>query len=206
MIPIGGGRGGINKPSHPLVPGGQQHIQESVNVALVGKDRVLDGSRDAAQGGLVQHHVCPGTEAPADLQVPDIGVMKAKPGPLQRRHQGLDIFQIFPFAGGEIIQSDHFLVPFQQLLQEGRTDETGHPGDEPSSGVGSVYLVYIVCLVHLVCFVGLVRLTGSFTAEAKETQRKTFTTETRRAQRMIFFLKSGDTDFRKPFYACGGQE
>jgi hypothetical protein len=105
-------------------------------------------------GAFIRVH--PGTEAPTGLQVPDIGFVEAKPGPLRWSHQGLDVFQVFPFAGGKIIQSDYFLIPFQQLLQKGRTDETGYAGDEPFSGGGGVDLVDIVFLVCLVHFVGLV--------------------------------------------------
>jgi hypothetical protein len=39
-----------------------------------------------------------------------------------------------------------------------------------------------------------------------KTEKDDFTTEAQRAQRNYIFLKSGDTDFRKPLTAFGGQK
>jgi hypothetical protein len=43
----------------------------------------------------------------------------------------LDLMQVVPMTGGEVVQPDHVLVVFEQLLQQVAADETGDAGDQP---------------------------------------------------------------------------
>ena len=69
---------------------------------------------NAAQGGLVQDHIFSGAGPDAGGQVPDVPFDEGEVGPLGRGDQGLDLVQVALVAGGEIVQTGHVMVLFEQ--------------------------------------------------------------------------------------------
>lgn len=46
VVTVGGAGGGVGKVGHVFVFGGHQHVQETVDVGLIGGNRVFDGTRN----------------------------------------------------------------------------------------------------------------------------------------------------------------
>jgi len=110
VVAIGGAGGGVGEAADLLVLGGHQHVQEAVDVGLVGGDGVLDGARHGAQGGLVEDVVCPLYGLAAVIQVADVAFDEAETGPLVFGDQGLDFVQVMLVARGEVVQAYYCLV------------------------------------------------------------------------------------------------
>ena len=129
VVAIGGAGGGVGEAAHRFVLGGHQHIQEAIDVGLVGGNWVLNGARHGAQCGLVKNVICPLYGFAAVIQVADVAFHEAESGPLLLGDQGLDFVQVVLVAGGEVVQAHYCLVQFEQGFQQVGADEAGYAGD-----------------------------------------------------------------------------
>ena len=136
VVPVGRAGSGVGEAAHALILGRHQHIQEAVDIGLVGGDGVGDGPGHRAQGGLVQHMVGAAHRQAAGVQVADIAFDKAEPLPGVLTHVLPHLIQIVLVAGGEVVQADHGLAQAQQGFQQVGADKAGHAGDQPGFGVG----------------------------------------------------------------------
>ena len=136
MITVGGTGSGISETAYLLVLGGHQHIQETVDIGLVGGYGIFDGARHGAQGGLVKDVVRALYGFAAVIQIADVALDEAEAGPLFFGDQSLDLIQVVLVAGGEVVQAHYCLVQLEQGFQQIGAYETGNAGDEPGFGVG----------------------------------------------------------------------
>ena len=98
--------------------------------------RILHRERHRPERRLMQDEINARTGALARGQVADVTLQELKPRPLRRADERLDLLQVLPLAGREVIQADHPLVQFEQGLQQVRADETRDPGHQPGLGRG----------------------------------------------------------------------
>lgn len=131
VVAVGGAGGRVGEAAHFLVLGGHQHVQEAVDIGLVGGNGVGDGSGHRAQSGLVQHMVGAAYRQPAGVQVADIAFDKAEALPGVFAYVVPHLIQVVPVAGGEIVQADHGLAQAQQGFQQVGADKAGHAGYQP---------------------------------------------------------------------------
>lgn len=136
VVAVGGAGGGVGEAAHFLVLGRHQHVQEAVDIGLVGGDGVGDGSGYRAQGGLVQYMVGAAYRQAAGVQVTDIAFDKAESLPGVLAYVFPHLIQVVLVAGGEVVQADHGLAQAQQGFQKVGADKAGHAGDQPGFGVG----------------------------------------------------------------------
>ena len=136
VVAIGAAAGGVGEAFHLGVARGDQHVEEAGDVGGVGGDGVGQAARHAAQGGLVQDMVHPGTGACAVFQRADVAFDELEAGPLRGGDEPLHFIQVALVAGGEVVEPDHALVELEQGLQQVGADEAGHAGDKPGGGLG----------------------------------------------------------------------
>ena len=98
-VPIDGTGGCVDKSPDLCIPGGDQHIQKTVDIILVGRRRIGDGSGYRTQGRFLQHDIDTLASFPAERIIPDIPRDQAKPGGLPRSDLGQSVFDIFLKAG-----------------------------------------------------------------------------------------------------------
>ena len=103
---------------------------------MIGGDRVIDGTRHGAQGGLVEDVVHPSDGLLAVFQVADVAFNEAEVGPLLCCDGVLNFVQVVLVTGGKVVQADNGLVEAQQGFQQVGADEAGHAGDQPGFGIG----------------------------------------------------------------------
>ncbi len=78
MIAVGGAAGGVNEAGDALVAGGDQQVEKAVAVGGVGGQRVFDGARHGAEGGLVEDDGDAGAGAAAVVGVADVALDEVK--------------------------------------------------------------------------------------------------------------------------------
>ena len=132
MIAVGGTAGGIDEAADLGVARGNQHVEEAVDVRLVGGNRIFDRAWHAAERRLMQDIVdwnagialSPRHGLPAGFHVPDIAFDELEPGFqfITRPTGGLACIrhrrcQVVTVAGGEVVQPNHLLVQLEQCLQ-----------------------------------------------------------------------------------------
>lgn len=116
VVTVGRAAGGVDKAFDLRVPCSNQHVQESVNVVLVGGDGVFDAAWDGTEGGLVEDVIhmtrlrtqCRGLSAPkhgvaAVVKVTDVALDEVEIGPLVACDQALDFVQVSLVAGAEVV-------------------------------------------------------------------------------------------------------
>ena len=116
----------------PFVAGGDQHVDEAVDIDRVGLERVLDRARHRAEGCLVEHVVGISHGAPASVDISDVAFEHAKALQGRRADRRFEIGEIVLMAGREIVESDHDLAETQQRLHEIGADEAGGTGYKPA--------------------------------------------------------------------------
>ena len=136
VVAVGGAGGGVGEALYAFVLRGNQHVQEPVDVGLIGGDGVVNGTGHGAQGGLVQDVVCAGDGFCAVFQVADVAFDEGEVGPLVGGDFALDFVQVVLVASGEVVQADDGLVQLQEGFQQIGADEACYAGDEPGFGVG----------------------------------------------------------------------
>lgn len=143
VVTVGRAGGGVGEADYPFIFGGHQHVQKTINVGLVGGDRVFDGSGDGAESGLVKDIIHAACRFSAVFQVSDVAFDEGEAGPLLGGDRLLDFIQVVLVAGGEVVQTDDGLVKAQQGFEQIGADEARHAGDEPSFGPGFEVLLYL---------------------------------------------------------------
>jgi len=143
VIAVGGAGSGVGEALYPFILGCHQHVQEPVDVGLIGGDGVVDGTRDRAQRRLVEDVVCTGDGFFAVFQVADVAFDKGEVGPLVGADFALYFVQVVLVAGGEVVQADDGLVQLQEGFQQVGADEACYAGDEPGFGAGFELLLYL---------------------------------------------------------------
>jgi len=139
MVAIGRTAGGIDETGRLGVARGDQHVQEAGHIDGVGRDRIDDAARHAAERGLMQDVIDAFAGVAAILERADVAFDETEPGPSRRADQRLDFVKIAPMSGGEIVQAHHGLVELEQSFQQVRADEAGDAGDQPDSGTGGEF-------------------------------------------------------------------
>ena len=87
----------------------------------------------------MQDKINPVAGSTAGIGIANVAFDKAEAPPLSGRHAAFDLLEIPAVPGGEIIETDHLLVEFQQRLQKIAANEAGGPGNQPPSrGLGKV--------------------------------------------------------------------
>lgn len=128
MVAIGGAGSSVGKAAYFFILGCYQHVQEAVDIGLVGGDGVFNGAWYRAQGGLVENVVRALYGFAAIVQVADVAFDEAEAGPLLFGDQGLDFVQVVLVPGCEIVQADYCLVQFEQGFQQVGAYEAGYAG------------------------------------------------------------------------------
>ena len=136
VVAVGGTGRGVGEAGHVFVLGGHQHVQETVDVRLVGGDRVFDGTGYRAEGRLVEDVVGTSNGFFAVFQVADVAFDEGEVGPLVGGDFALDFVQVVLVAGGEVVQADDGLIQLQEGFQQVGADEACYAGDEPGFGAG----------------------------------------------------------------------
>eukprot|EP01022_Parablepharisma_sp_SALTPOND_P004211 TRINITY_DN118_c1_g1_i1.p1 TRINITY_DN118_c1_g1~~TRINITY_DN118_c1_g1_i1.p1 ORF type:complete len:1598 (-),score=548.50 TRINITY_DN118_c1_g1_i1:18136-22929(-) len=134
MVAVGRAGSGVDETCHLRVAGGDQHVEEAVDVVQVGAQRILDGARHRTQRRLVQHVVRTGAGTRAVIVVADVTFDEAEVGPGRLADLGPDFVQVGLAAGAEVVQAGHLLAQQEQPGQQVGADEAGHAGDEPALG------------------------------------------------------------------------
>ena len=102
-----------------------------VTLAGVGRDRVLDAARHAAERGLMQDVIDAFAGAATIIQVRMSPSMKRNLPTGPDSTSVLNFIEIALVSGREIVQPHHALIELEQSLQQIRADEAGDAGDQP---------------------------------------------------------------------------
>lgn len=131
-VAIGGTRCRVHEAPRPGVAGCNQHVQETVDVRRIARNRVLDGTRYRPQRGVVQDPVDTLACGTTGRQIADVALDEPVAAPAFRADDRGHLLQVAPVAGGEIVEADHLLVQKQQMLDQVGTDETCAARDKPT--------------------------------------------------------------------------
>lgn len=134
MIAVGGTGAGVDEALHASVLGGDEHVEEAVDVGAVGGDGVGDRAGDGAEGGLVEDDVDAFAGGAAGVEVGNVGFEEAEAGPGVGADLGADVGEVLAAAVGEVVEAGDGVAVPEEGLGEGGADEAGGAGDEPGAG------------------------------------------------------------------------
>ena len=89
---------------------------------------------------MVQHEVHAHAGFGAKRCVANVALVELQARPLRGEDGALDVVQVAPVAGREVIQADHALIQPQELLEQVRADKASHAGDQPALRLGTELL------------------------------------------------------------------
>ncbi len=141
VVAVGGAGGGVGEALDPFVFCCHQHVQEPVDVGLIGGDGIIDGPGHGTQGRLVEDVVGAGDGFFTVFQVADVAFDEGETSPLVGGDGLLDFVQVVLVAGGKVVQADDGLVQLQEGFQQVGADEACYAGDQPGFGVGCEVLL-----------------------------------------------------------------
>ena len=140
-----------------------EHIDNSGDIVLVGKQRVCDRARNRAYRRRLQYIIDTPTCIAAVFQISNIAIDKSEVSPLIRSNQRFHrnrstpsrlppagggrstitfyLLQIVAIPRGKIIEPHDLLIQFQQRFQQIGTDKAGHTGYQPGTGVADCQVV-----------------------------------------------------------------
>lgn len=125
-VAIGGRAGGVDETFRAGIATGNQHVEESRDVHLVGGEGIVDGAGHRAEGRFVKHVFGTFYCFAAIVQFADIAHDKR-----QSVAVGFDQRQqVFDFSRGEVVQHRHVVSPFQQLFRQVRADKSRPAGHQ----------------------------------------------------------------------------
>src|SRR6516162_6292049 len=110
MVSIGSRACGIDEAFHPTVTGSHEHVEKTGNIAFISEDRILDGERHRGESSLLKHVIDPVTDPSAHPEVPNVSFREGELSPLFSLNSVSDLFEIYPLACSEVIQSYYALV------------------------------------------------------------------------------------------------
>ena len=99
MIAVHRARGGIDEPPNLRVPRREQHVEKTVDVRRMRRQRIRDRARHGSQGGLVQDDIDSVAGLAANVGVHDAAFDESMALPRLGAHRLLDLTQVFPMAG-----------------------------------------------------------------------------------------------------------
>ena len=122
LVSVGRGGGGVDDAADTGVAGGDEEVQGAVDVGLVRGERVFDGAGNGGEGSLMEDVVdafAGGLHAGGVLEVH-----------LLEGDVAADVCEVVEIAGGEIVDSVHFVALFDERVGQGRADETCNSSDK----------------------------------------------------------------------------
>ena len=114
----------IDKSLHPFVPGGDEHVQETIDIGAVCRNRIVDAARDTPQCSLLQYGRTTFNGLPASRQISDIAFDKMEINAFKQR------FDITHEPSGQVVQTSHIISFAHEILAKIGTDEPGASGDK----------------------------------------------------------------------------
>ena len=116
MIPIGGFGGSVDKSLYMCIPCSNQYIYKSIDITLIGDNRILNGPGHRPQSGQMQDIVYILACLPAGVEIPDVALDKGEVAPLILGDLRANVFKVMLIAGREIVQSSYLMVLFASGL------------------------------------------------------------------------------------------
>ena len=114
--------GGEDKPFDLSVTGGHEHVENTVHIRLMRRDRIGHRFRYAGDGCFVVYHLRAVDRLLADLGIADIA--------FDQFDFIEQVFEIFAFAGTEIVQHANFFASLEKSFRQVRTDKPRAAGDQ----------------------------------------------------------------------------